>query len=240
VIWLTLTGFFSTKTYFIKQIRLFDTEAEMKTRFRLLMLLAILVIAFISAGCEKDGEIRVINRTSHNLYAGIFDVMHTIPADSSVTVHVSTQRKSFLDSSVGRYVEVYLEGETYQIWDDFQHSYVDSTFVWVEAGNTTRIFADPNRACVKVINNTERYIKRIIVQRNTNATSNTMTYEFEPPMAPDATWFKQQVPATAQYHYFYLVQVVFENDEIYTYGDTDNILYEDDLFLVDVQDPLKK
>jgi hypothetical protein len=212
----------------------------MKFKAKPTFILFILAAVLFMAGCEKDGDIKIVNRTSYNVYAGIFDEMHTIPADSVLKVHVTTQRQSIFDSSVGRYVELFLEGETYQIWDAYLEQYVDSTFVWVNAGKTTSVYVSPNRACVKVVNQTIMNIKRIIVQRNTVYSTQTMTYELDPMLIPGSSWYKQQIPADTQNQYYYLVQVVFEDDTIYTYGDTTNILHIDDEFLVTVLPPEKQ
>jgi hypothetical protein len=211
----------------------------MKIKSQLILLLVVLATVLMLTGCEKDGAIRIINRTSHNVYAGILGQNYTIPGDSSLKVHVTTGTQGPFDSSVGRYVELYLQGETYQIWNPDSLVFVDKTTVWVNAGNTTSAYLDPNRACVKVINQTTANIKRIIVQRNTAMATQTVTYELDPMLAPGGAWYKQQVPADLLNPYYYLVQVIFEDDTTLTYGDSTNILHSDDEFLIHVLPPEK-
>jgi hypothetical protein len=212
----------------------------MKANLKPLLWLALPAILFFLTGCEKDGNLRIVNRTSYPAYASVLGSSYTIPADSSLKVHVTTGRQSLFDSSVGRYVELFLEGETYQIWDAYEEQFVPKTEVWVNAGKTTSVYMDANRACIKVINQTTANIKRIIVQRNTTMATQTITYELDPMLAPGGSWYEQQVPATVQYPYYYIVQIFFEDDTSLTYGDTTNILYKDNEFLIHVLPPEKR
>jgi hypothetical protein len=212
----------------------------MKKSMQLILLLAISLALLILTGCDKDGDLKIINRTDYNVYAGVSGSLYTIPADSTLKLHITTGRQTPFDSNVGKYVEVFLEGETYQIWDAYEETYIPSTEVWINAGKTTNIYLDPNRASVKVVNQSGQYIKRILVQRNTTYNTTTQTYEFPDLLPPGGVWHKQQNPATPQAMYYYLVQVVFENDTILTYGDTGNILYKGDQFLVTVLPPGKQ
>jgi len=195
----------------------------------------IAVVLLFAMGCEKDGKIKIINRTSYPVYAGIKGDLYTIPSHSNLEKDISTNTQGPFDSNVGKYVDVALAGETFQIWDAYLNSYVDRTFVWVNAGETTKIYVDPNRACVKIVNNTDRYIKRIIVQRNT--LNSTATDYYEVFLEPGGSWYKQQNPSYTNNLIYYIVQVVFENDEIYSYGGPGNYLFIDDEFLVTVEEP---
>lgn len=201
---------------------------------RLFLLILIAVILLFAAGCEKDGKIKIINRTSYPVYAGVKGDFYTISSHSNVEINISTGTQGPFDSNVGKYVDVTLAGETFQIWDAYLDNYVNGTYVWVNAGETTKIYADPNRACVKIVNNTNRYIKRIIVQRNTLNT--TVTDYYEVFLGPGEFWFKQQNPSSPSNLIYYIAQVVFENDEIYSYGDNENYLFIDDEFLVNVEE----
>lgn len=195
--------------------------------------LALLVlVALLLAGCESGGSLKIINRTSYPLYSWIRGQYYTVPTDSSLLLDFSTPTQSVFNPDTGVDVEMYLAGETFQIWDAFDETYVDSTTVWINTGKTTQVYADPNRACVKVVNQSTQWIKKIIVQRNTVSTSVTLNYDVY--LGPGESWFRQQNPATPTSQFFYLVQVIFENDDVLTFGDNQNILYADDQFLVTV------
>jgi len=203
----------------------------------LLQLLILLAIVLLASGCEKDGHIRIINRTDYPVYAGAFGVLHTLPGNSDLKIFVRTGRQSPFDSNVGTYVTLDLVGETYQIWDAYLERYVDSTYVWVNAGKTTNVFVNANRACIKVVNNSQWWIKKIFIQ--THTPSGITTKEHSVYLAPGEDWFLQQNPSTATFTYAYIVQVMFENDTVLTYGNNQNYLYLGDRFLVDVQHPVK-
>ena len=206
----------------------------MKHRFIALLLL-LLAASLVMTGCENEGKLKVNNRTSYPLYLGVHGELYTIGADSSLTLRFVTPTQSIVNPDTGLDIDIYLSGETFQIWDAYLSAFVDSTTVRINTGETTSAYANPNRACVKVVNLSQRWIKKIIVQRNTVSTTNTFTYDVY--MAPGDSWFKQQVPSTTTNTYFYLVQIVFENDDILSYGDNQNVLYKDDQFLVTVLEP---
>jgi hypothetical protein len=205
-------------------------------RFSNLILLPVLAALLLFAfGCEKGGHIKIYNQTSYPVYAGALGSNYTIGSDSTLTIKVDTGTSSIFNPDVGKNVELALLGETYQIWDAFEEQFIGATDVWVEAGKTTKVYLNPNRACVKVINETDRYIKKIIVQRNTNFTTVTTNYDLlNNLLGPDESWFKPQPPADTANLYYYIVQVVFENDDTLTYGDEQNILHKDEQFLIHV------
>jgi len=206
----------------------------MNQRFIGLLLLLLLACLLIT-GCETGGKLKIFNRTSYPVYAGIHGELYTIGADSSFVLEFATPTESIFNPDTGLDVDMYLAGETYQIWDAFLEAYVDSAFVRINTGETTRVYVDPNRAGIKVINQSQQYIKRIIVQKNTLSTSTTFSYDVF--MAPGDVWQKPVQPATNTDSFFYIVQIVFENDTIFSYGNTQNILYVDEQFLVTVLQP---
>jgi hypothetical protein len=206
--------------------------------FQLLLLLIIAAAGLASAGCEKDGKVRIINRTSFPLHAVVLDAAYTIAPDASKTIEVTTGTQTPLSDDVGKYVQVSLLGETYQIWDAFENHYVDSTFVWVNAGKTTSIYTFPNRASVKVSNQSGLHIKRVIIQRNTNLTSNTDTYDIDLPNGK--SWFKPIPYATEENSFFLIVQAVFDDDTGEIYGSPQTIIGLDEQFLINVLPPVRK
>lgn len=207
----------------------------MLNKTNLLLLLSLLAILFSTVGCEKNGNLKIINRTSYPVYISIDDVDYTIESGEAFSKEVKTGTQSPFDSDVGVYQEVYLSGDTYQIWDAFLNSFVEKTSVWINAGKTTKVYVNPNRASIKVKNQSTQYIKRIIVQRNTLSTSNTTTHEVF--LGPGTEWSKPQTPTDATTNYFFIVQIIFENDSTLTYGNEQNYLYKDDQFLITIPPP---
>lgn len=210
----------------------------MLNKTNLLLCICLLAVLFSTFGCEKNGNLNVVNRTSHPVYLGVDDVDYTIPAGDDLNLEVKTGTQSPFDSDVGVYQEIYLSGDTYQIWDAFLNSFVEKTSVWVNAGKTTNVYVNANRASIKVVNQSQQYIKRIIVQRNTLSTSITNAHDVY--MAPGDEWQKPHPPSDTVNNYFYIVQVIFENDTALTFGDEQNQLYKDDQFLINVPQPQTK
>ncbi len=192
--------------------------------------LALAVLMLLTAACEKDGAIKIHNRTSHNVYVSALGSSYTVGGDSTLSLEVSTGTSSIFEPDVGKWVELVLKGETYQIWDDYESAFVDSTSVWVEAGKTTSVYLDPNRACIKVINQSTQWIKKIIIRRSTVSTAYTSSYDVY--LAPGEQWFMPQPPADNLNSFYFIVQIQFENDDLLTFGDTSNVLYADDQFVV--------
>jgi len=202
-------------------------------RQNIILLIAALMLMFFVLGCEKDGTLKVHNQTSYPVYAGLLGFVYPIPADSVLKLHITTQRQTPFTQRVSRRVNLALQGETYQIWDELESTFVESTFVRIDAGGTTSVYLHPNRACIKVLNRSQWNIKKIIIQRNAGSTPFTAPYDVF--ITPGNSWYKQVMPATTQNSFYYLVQVQFENDTIISYGDSGNILYTDDRFLVMVE-----
>jgi hypothetical protein len=204
----------------------------------LLICIILLAVLFTTFGCEKNGKLKVSNRTLYPVYLGVDDVNYTIPAGDDIKLEVKTGTQSPFDSDVGVYQEIYLSGDTYQIWDAYLNSFVEKTSVWINAGKTTNVYVNANRASIKVVNQSQQYIKRIIVQRNTLSTSITNVHDVF--LAPGDEWQKPHPPSDTVNNYFYIVQVIFENDTALTYGNEQNHIYKGEQFLVNVLPPEEK
>ncbi len=205
----------------------------MRHRIFLCILLTILAtMCLISTGCEKNGKIRIANRTSYPLYAVVLDTPYTIAPGSDRKINVTTETQYPFTNDVGKYVRVSLQGETYQIWDDYLSRYVDSTYVWVNAGKTTSIYTMPNRASVKVKNQSGLHIKRVIVRRV--ASQNTITDNYEVDLDNGESWYKAIPFATTGYNFYLTAQVVFDDNSMQSYGNQQTIMHVDEQFLIEV------
>jgi len=201
------------------------------------LLLFLFIFVIFLTGCEKDGVLKITNRTSYPINAAIYNSPQVIPPGSVLKKEITTERQSLFGGDVGKYVDLDLEGETYEIWDYDLEAYVPNTRVFVKAGQTTKVYLDPNRACIKVINQSGWNIKKVIIQQNSNSETSTNPYIVF--LENNDVWYKQVDPATATESCFYIIQIVFENDTIVTYGDNQNILYTDEEFLITVTPPPK-
>lgn len=204
----------------------------------MLLMITVVIISIVSSGCEKNGKIKIINQTAHALYAEVLDNNYVLSDSSTKTIDVTTGRKDPFTGDVGKWVRVTLKGETYQIWDGFLDRYVDSTYVWVSAGKTVSIYTRPNRASVKVKNQSGKHIKRIIIRKNTNLTTIRDTYNVD---LPNGNEWHQPIQYSDSDNVFYVtVQVDFDDDSSKLYGDPQSIYGLDKQFLIEVLPPFKK
>lgn len=198
--------------------------------FSLLILLPLYFL--FCTGCEKDSTIRLVNRTSYPLYAIIQSKSYTIAPGSDHEVEISTKQQTPLTGEVGKYVNVNLTGETYQIWDNYLNRYVDSTFVWVEAGKTISIYASPNRASFKVKNRSDQVISSVILQRISTQQTLTDTYYLNLPDNED--WYKQIPFATEDNEFHLIAHVILADGTDIVYGNPQTIIGIDEQFLIEV------
>jgi hypothetical protein len=203
----------------------------------LLLLIIMVVVSIITSGCEKDGKIRIVNRTTHNLYASVLDRNYAIPTAAKQVIEVSTKIQTPLTGDVGKWVLVTLQGETYQIWDNYLNRYVDSTYVWVNAGKTISIYTFPNQASVKIKNQSGLHIKRVLIERNTNIITIPKTYEVD--LSSGVEWYKQVPYASNEDPFFLTVTVTFDDNSTINYGNLQRIYGLDEQFLIEVQPPKK-
>ncbi|MFB3844605.1 MAG: hypothetical protein ACE14O_02495 [Candidatus Cloacimonadaceae bacterium] len=207
----------------------------MKTRRQIWLLVILAAFLLLLFGCEKGGNIRIFNRTSHPVYVGALGSVYTVDGDSTLTLDVDTPTSTPFTNDTGRWVELALQGETYEIWDDYEEEFVGKTDVWVETGKTTKVYLHPNRACIKIFNESHWYIKHIMIQRVTNFTFVTYEYDFLGNLiAPGQIWYKTMTPADSVNHYAYRGRVIFENDQYYDFGSDQNFLYTDDVMEVHI------
>ncbi len=200
-------------------------------------LLCLGIGVLIVAGCEKDGSIKIINRTSYPVYAGIATTEYTIGEGNSRTIDVSTPTSSVFNPDVEKKVDLHLIGETFMIYDDYLEEYVEQTTVVVKPGKTTKVYIDPNRASVKVRNLTDSLITQIQVERHEIQNTYTSTYDVN--IASNSEWFQTIPYATSNNQFFIIVRVLFSDGTEYLYGNTQTILGKDEQFMVEILPPGK-
>ncbi|MDD4309611.1 MAG: hypothetical protein PHO32_04465 [Candidatus Cloacimonetes bacterium] len=129
----------------------------MKNTYVALFLLVVLLM--LLSACEKGGEFRVYNTCSYPAYASVNrGELVTIPASGNHLFKIDTDRQTIFTGDVKRTVPVTLYGETYSLFDDYENIYTDSTTIEVSAGRTLEAYLTPNKACVKVTNNSSYVI----------------------------------------------------------------------------------
>ncbi|MBN2460850.1 MAG: hypothetical protein JXB60_04525 [Candidatus Cloacimonetes bacterium] len=203
-------------------------------------LLLILPLLFI-LGCSTEGEIKFINRTQHNLYfsvnGGDYALEGATPqqiADGEGTsqkVSVNTGREFLFWGADTKNVQIYLEGETFLIFDG--NGWITETTVKVEPKETTRIFADPTHAGVKLINQSGMMVSRLYYFTDYDSTLRLLVED----IADGGTFFAQLPFSTNEQEFYYTFRVKFENNTEIDFGgpgDENANLGLDDQFLINL------
>ncbi len=214
----------------------------MKSKFYLFMILAALL--FLLSACESGGKLRFINRSSYPVYVTVDNGSElVIAAGATRNYDIATPTESFLTGTVEKEVRVKLVGETYQIYNEFTHSYVDTTMVYLNAGQTLPIYIDPNRASIKIINNSVGdTISNVEIYRHNfvNPTRignlgellpGASTFFHVNPSVPTNSAVLPWIPTPAT-NYYYFAKVILSDGVSYIYGGETNILYKDQQFRV--------
>lgn len=217
-------------------------------KHRYLYTIACLIIMVILTACESGGDFRVINRTSFPLRVRLEGKSEqTVDPGQEHVFSVDTQTQTPFNTDVSETVKVWMEGDTYRIYDKFNLTYVDSTQIEIKAGKTVSAFIDPNRASIKIVNNSDEEIPVAEVYRHNFVSpvriatlgpiqpgeSQNIHVNFSEPVDASADpWIP--TPAT---NYYYYVVLQFSPTEQLVYGSTDTILYNDQQFVVEYTNP---
>ena len=129
----------------------------MKKRYCIIPGLA--VILLLLSACESGGKLQIFNHCSYPAYIRVENMdQKTIPAGESVSYNIDTDTQNIFTGEVKKKLKIWMVGETYSIFDEGQNIYTDSTWIEVKAGKTYSIYLNPNRASVKIVNNSTQII----------------------------------------------------------------------------------
>jgi len=207
------------------------------------LLLLIPALLLVLAGCESGARIKIFNRCSYPIYVRVADGGEVaIPANGNQAFEVETGTQTIFTGTLYEEVPIHLVGETYQIYDDNELAYTDSTSMEIQIGKTQSVYIDPNRASIKIVNNSNRKITSAEIYRNnfvssirvgnlTDIEAGQMRYTHVNYSVPVDSNVQPWVPTPAT-RYYYFVVLYDEDGNSYTFGDETNILYKDQQFLV--------
>ncbi len=199
-----------------------------------LLILPVLAVLFLTA-CETGGKFRVVNQTSYPVYVTLDNEEEfVIPGGTEHSFDVATENQHILNPNVSVEVPVRLLGETYQMLDE-DNNPTDTTRVVIHAGQTTSAFINPNRAGVKVVNNSSQGIAQATLFKH-NFIAVVKDYELGP-VAPGKFVFLPVEYATSTNNFYYKATIRMEDDTSYEYGGPTNILDVDQQFLITINDP---
>lgn len=125
-------------------------------------ILLVFFAVILVLGCSSEGDIKIINRTDHNLYFTIKGVDYILEGSEtsdpfqSITVDTGDQFLFWGDDETKVHME--LEGETFMMQDADQNGnpngiYFTETDLYVKPDETTKVFCSATHAGVKLINN---------------------------------------------------------------------------------------
>lgn len=206
----------------------------MKSLHIILILAALLMLA----GCDSGVEYWIKNDTSHLAWVRMEDSPEIeLGPGEAHTFKFSTAREHIFNSNVTREVELWAQGETYQMVykEDSELRPTDSSEFTMEAGERRTGYLTPNRACFKVVNNSDKTVRRAELRKHKDGEE-----YFEANLgsiAPGESSYRRVPYATANDNFYYTARITFEDDTELVYGDSNNILSVDEMFLITLNPP---
>ncbi|MDI3504162.1 MAG: hypothetical protein PWP64_1098 [Candidatus Cloacimonadota bacterium] len=193
------------------------------------------LLLLILSACESGAELNMVNRTSYPVNTSVDHAeIVSIPEGQSHVFKIDTDTQSFLTGEVKRKIPVWIVGETFSLYDRDAGVFVDSTEITVKAGKTTNAFLDPNRASIKIVNNSDEIITQAIIKmikpayyQNVAVINNIQSGE---------SISKRVKYATFDDPFYYKVEIWFENaTEPIEYGNSETVLANDQQWVVEVE-----
>lgn len=213
-------------------------------RNKALMLgLALLAVVFVT-GCESGAKFRVVNRTSYPLYVQLEGFSEVIIPGSdllsqSFNIHefdIDTETQNFFTGTIKETRRLKLIGETFHIYDDVNEVFKDSTVITIKAGKNLDAYISPNRASIKIVNNSSRNVLMAEIYKH-NFTSELRVGIMQN-IESGSQRFMRMDYATNSSNFYYYVRVTLDNGNQLIYGGTQTVMQVDQQLLIVLEDPL--
>lgn len=196
----------------------------------------LLVIIFMAGGCKDGASIRVVNRSDHNLYVQVENGSEVvIPGQGEHNWDIDTDTESFLSGHVEKDVTVRIVGETYHIFDEWEEVYTDSAQMVLRAGETRNVYINPNRASIKIVNQSSQAMNGAVLYRHNFVNASTVAVLGE--LQPGELIFKRVDYATPTTQFYYYAIVQMADGTVYEFGGPDSVLDKDQQLLITLEDP---
>lgn len=205
---------------------------------KLIYCLALGALLLLLAACESGGKFRVVNQTYYPLYVTLEGESEvTIPGNSEQTFDVDTATEHIFNPDVEEEIKLRMVGETYQIWDDVEEAYTDSTTVTIKAGETLSAYITANCASFKVVNNSSLGVQKIELYKHNFIAAQYMGDLGA--LAPGQSRFLRvgYVTPNNYFYYYAILTMADEDDTEYTFGGETTVLNNDEQFLITLTDP---
>lgn len=194
------------------------------------------IAALLLVGCESGASFTVINKSNYPIYASVGKRAEvTIPGQGTYTWDIDTDTQQIFGGQVKEKVQVCINGETYLMFDEALDAYVDTTYVYLKAGENRRAFIWPNRAGVKINNESDQLMVSADIFRHDGVVETHVAAFAD--LEPGASTHCTLPPATPSNSFYYIAEVVMEDGTRYVYGDFNNVLRVDEQFLITITGP---
>jgi len=198
----------------------------MKKRYCIIPGLAVILLLF--SACESGGKLQIFNNCSYPAYIRVENMeKKTIPAGETFSYNIDTETQNIFTGEVKKKLKIWMVGETYSIFDEGQNIYIDSTWIEVKAGKTYSIFLNPNRASVKIVNNSTQIITQAEIWQHSPLTYYQVGIMYN--ILPGESRFLRVDYGT---DYYYQVEIYLQDESHYTFVDSEENLGVDEQYLV--------
>ncbi|MDP8210806.1 MAG: hypothetical protein RAO94_02765 [Candidatus Stygibacter australis] len=207
--------------------------------YKLIVLLAVSSLLF---ACSSDGKLKVINRTGHEIYFNVKGNDYTIEGSSDVTQpnskSVSLDAGSDFINTPSKTYLLEIDGETFAIYNEEQQTTVPSTEVTINGGETTNVYCDPNYACLRIYNNNEQDVIAAYYTKSYQGIQIPIS-EAENISPGDSIYkrlqYSLEIAEEPEDIFYYTFRVVMQDSTNYYYGNSNTILYLDDLYEINIE-----
>jgi hypothetical protein len=197
------------------------------------------VLLLLSA-CESGGKFIVFNNSSYPVYTAVDSGPQvTIPAGGMHSFEIDTKTQSLFSGEVKRTVPVFLKGETYSMEDAYHENlWTDNTTIIIYAGEVLQAYVNPNRACIKVTNNSSQTITEATIYKNAGVIPTPFAVITN--ILPGESKFQRVDYYTTSNQFFYQIELKTEDGNTYNYGDASTtMLLKDEQYPIVFTDPVK-
>ncbi|MDP8210569.1 MAG: hypothetical protein P9M05_07135 [Candidatus Stygibacter australis] len=203
--------------------------------------ITLLMISFLLFACSSDGKLKVINRTGHDIYFNINDNDYTVEGCSDVTQpntkSISLDAGSDFINTPSKTYHLDIDGETFAIYNEESQTTVPGTEITINGGETTKVYCEPNYACVRIYNNSQQNILAAYYTKSYQG--NEVPISEAENLSPDDSIYKRlqyslEIAEEPEDIFYYTFRVVMQDSTNNYYGNSNNILYLDDLYEINI------
>ncbi|MCF7918356.1 MAG: hypothetical protein K9N06_00400 [Candidatus Cloacimonetes bacterium] len=201
------------------------------------------LLTLILTSCSGDGNLEIINRTKNEIYFSIENTDYILTGSNdpdtdpeAISIKLSAG-KDFLNNPEKSYT-LFIEGETFAIYDYVQHIVVPSTEIVIKSGEVTTVYCNPGYACVRLINNSLQDISSAWYIKSTNSTPALISGSVN--LAPTQSTYCRldymtDNPNGPEDYLYYIFQVILRDSTLLEFGDETNYLFNDDLYQIIIE-----